>query len=803
MDGPAAEHCPDRAMLEAVAGGLEPTPSLSAHLQGCDACRAELDSMRGALDLLGEAVGLAPDASSPSESRVPGYRLLEELHRGGQGVVWTAEQEGTRRLVAIKMPLHGRAATSEQRRRFDREVEVVASLRDPAIVTIFERGTTVDGEPYYAMEFVEGRRFDAWVGETHPSVGVAVAMVARIAEAVGTAHRRGIIHRDLKPGNILVDGDGVPRVLDFGLARLETERDPDASMDEATIEGAFLGNFAYAAPEQLSGSPQAVDTTADVYALGLLLYEAITRRRAFPEPKSVMDLVGQRIDRTPPRPSSVAGGIGSELDLIVLRALDPEPDRRYATGGEFADDLKRLLDGRPVLARGDGFGYVLWKLARRHAVPTSIGAASLVVILISLVALIVKNRESERRLVRAESVAEVYESAFMFLDPQEEGAMDLRAPDLLRRFVETADTVLGEEPRDQANMLLLAGNSYANLELIEEAAACFERALELETAVPPVDPARIAAIEHGLGRVAYFRGRTANRRAESAVRAGRIDEASEARAEADQALVEAVRWYAAAVGRRRSLGAEALPDLALTLQHLANTTYEQVRGRNADDATLAAIEGRMLDSLRTAESVEPRRPELVAGAWNSVASIRETRGDPEGAIDASRRAAALVGDLDRSAWAGRAQVGLGTRLHRAGRHEEAVEPLRRGIEICEAVYGPESSITRRYHPRLVEALYRAGEIESVPDLVTRLQVHSGTSEERLVLECWRIDALVTLDRRREAIESIRRLLQDPGADRDDRRLRVRLDLLEHRETDDREGPLVEEILDRWRGAVDR
>ena len=370
---PSGEDCPPVEVLEAIAAGMTMDGDLSRHLAGCSECRDALTRLRTANDLLDEAAaGIRGLGDAVDE--VPGYELLREIHRGGQGVVWLAEQDGTRREVAIKMLLAGRFATSRQRRRFEREIEVVASLRHPSIVTVFESGVTVGGQIYCAMEFVEGATLDAWRKEASPSITDGVQMLERVANAVATAHRRGVIHRDLKPANVLVSPDGIPHVLDFGLARLENERDTDRAELLATEAGEFLGTFTYAAPEQLSGDPSSVDTRADVYALGLLLFEMVAGERPFPKPASVADLVTHRVEAVAPRLSSRRRGVGRELDLIVARALDPDPARRYETAGDLADDLRRLQDGRPVRARGDSLGYLVWKAVQRHRLPAAFAA---------------------------------------------------------------------------------------------------------------------------------------------------------------------------------------------------------------------------------------------------------------------------------------------------------------------------------------------------------------------------------------------------------------------------------------------
>ncbi len=793
--------CFDSTTLEAIAGGMPPTDRQTAHLATCPACRDAITALGASLDLLDVAVRSGHGEAIDPGTRVPGYRLIREIHRGGQGVVWLAEQDGTRRLVAIKMLLAGVAATSVQRRRFEREIEVVASLSDPAIVTIFEQGVTSDGVPYYAMEFVEGRRFDDWVSERRPTTRVAVNMVATIAAAVGTAHRRGIIHRDLKPGNILIDEAGLPKVLDFGLARLETERDFDATVAAVTEDGAFLGNFAYAAPEQLTGSPNAVDTSADVYALGLLLYEAIAGRPAFAAPDSIAALLGQRVGRVPQKPSIFASEVGHELDLIVLRSLDPEPDRRYATAGEFADDLHRLLDGRPVLARGDSIAYILRKAALRHLPITIVAGTSLLLILTAVIALAVLYRESERRLARAESVSEVYESAFEFVDPQAEGSMDLRAPDLIMRLVETARTSLVDQPLDQARMLLLAGESYCNLELIDEAERCFDWSNELTSDLRGDEAqALLATGRHGLGRVEYFRGLAAVMRAESERRLGRNAEADASRREAEAKFDAAIGHYESAVSMRRDDPLVSSTELAWSLQHLAWARFSRLT--SDDPAPNPDAVGEILATLdlsrAIAEAASPSNPERVAANWNMVAAIREKTGNREGAIEAARRAANLVDRDEVSAWAGRAQASLGTRLLRAGRPGEAVEPLQRGVVICRAIYGDESTITTRYWTRLLRAEVEDGRFEEALQTIAELGDIPLDSQERRSVSIDHVDALAGLLRTNDAQSVAIGLRSAQGDDAMDRQLEHRLHLLGMEEAMAPAEAERAELLARWR-----
>jgi serine/threonine protein kinase len=230
------------------------------------------------------------------------------------------------------------------------------------------------------MELVEGARLDDYA-RAHAQSPRAVAMLLRqVADAIAYAHRRGVIHRDLKPGNIVVDRDGVPRVLDFGLARADAPAaDGGTGQGSAamgtTMAGEFLGTFAYAAPEQLAGDPNGIDSRCDLYALGVVFYECLVGRKPFEGARSVAELVIQKSGATPVRPSALRAGIDRDLDVIVLRLLAADPARRYDTADALSEDIARFLDGRPILAREDSLAYVVRKQLRRHWIASSAAAA--------------------------------------------------------------------------------------------------------------------------------------------------------------------------------------------------------------------------------------------------------------------------------------------------------------------------------------------------------------------------------------------------------------------------------------------
>ncbi|MFN7885476.1 MAG: serine/threonine-protein kinase, partial [Phycisphaerae bacterium] len=227
---------------------------------------------------------------------VSGYIELRELARGGQGVVYTAQQQSTKRSVAIKV-LSDTPHGGRSRLRFDREVELAASLRHPGIVRVYDSGSTHDGRRYLAMELVEGQRLDEWAKDNRAWRRI-VPVFANICEALQHAHQRGVIHRDIKPSNVRVDADGTAKILDFGLARA-TELSSEQT--QVTQSGQFMGSMPFASPEQASGENDRIDTRSDVYSLGVMLYNLLTNGFPYNVEGSLRDVM-DRINTHQPAP---------------------------------------------------------------------------------------------------------------------------------------------------------------------------------------------------------------------------------------------------------------------------------------------------------------------------------------------------------------------------------------------------------------------------------------------------------------------------------------------------------------------
>jgi WD40 repeat protein/predicted Ser/Thr protein kinase len=314
-----------------------------------------------------------PDtASLPSEStpepllppRVGRYRVLGLLGEGGMGAVYEAEQDSPRRVVALKVIRSGFASPSLIR-RFTHEAEILARLHHPGIAQVYEAGLADDGPPFFAMEFIRGLPLDEYADRHGLDVAARVGLVARVADAVQHAHDRGVIHRDLKPANILVEETGQPKVLDFGVARAT-----DADLLTAAVltrTGQLLGTPSYMSPEQVTGEPAAIDGRADVYALGVILFELLAHRLPYQlENRPLAEAARLILEQDPPRLGALDPELRGDVETIVTKTLEKDPARRYASAADLAADLQRWLNHQPILARPPSAMYHLRKFARRN-----------------------------------------------------------------------------------------------------------------------------------------------------------------------------------------------------------------------------------------------------------------------------------------------------------------------------------------------------------------------------------------------------------------------------------------------------
>jgi eukaryotic-like serine/threonine-protein kinase len=697
-----------------------------------EAVRSLLEREAAAEQLIGESVDSfapelvascasgAPSTDPPAAEEMPGirvgpYRLLSELGRGGMGAVYLAERADGEfdKRVALKLVKRG-MDTDELLGRFHVERRILASLEHPNIARLYDGGAADDGRPYLVMELVEGERITDYCDARALSVGERVALFVSVCAAVQLAHQHLVVHRDLKPSNILVTSDGVPKLLDFGIAKLLHEEGDETPR---TRTGMRLLTPEYAAPEQLRGEP--VTTATDVYALGAVLYELLVGRGPFAESggRSSRDREGGG----PTRPS-VAVGRGAvgmdraarargtspdrlrrllrgDLDTVALKALEEDPARRYQSAQQLLEDLERYLKGRPVIARPATVTYRAAKFVRRHRAALSATA----LVLLSLVgglgvslwqageAAAARDRaegalavaEDERNA--AEEVASFLEGLFAAPNPfsTNAGRMDtLRVASLLDRGAERIDKEFIDRPAIRARMLGVLGRTYRSLGAYDRAESLLHEAVETTRAAYGPEHPEVADALNALANLTMDLGRPAD--------------------------AEVLHREALAT-RRRFLGAdhprvvESLNNLASALQDVgrlddAEPLYEEVLAfhRQLDPPDLPAyadaLNARMVlafrkDDMDTAvplarENLEINRSLFgeehprVAQSLNNLAQVLSRTGALDEAEPLLRRSLALnreiLGNDHPNVAAG--ALNLAGALMRLGRSDEA-EPL--------------------------------------------------------------------------------------------------------------------------------
>ncbi len=464
--------------------------------------RAEVESLLASHD--GDDSFLSVPAVEPgwkvggdfAGTTVGPFRLVERIGAGGMGIVYLADRahgEFAQR-VAVKL-LDGPVRNAGALRRFRAERQILAALSHPHIVTLLDGGVTEDGQPYLAMEYVEGLPITTYCRERALSIENRLRLFQRVCAAVQYAHQHGVVHSDLKPGNILVTSDGIPKILDFGVAKLF---DPSGKAPDATATGQLRPLTPnYASPEHLRGL--AVTTASDIYALGVLMYELLTEARPYDAAGKPLDeILRIVVEEEPPRPSAAIGALDAgarsdrrrlrgDLDSIVLKAMSKEAGRRYASAQELSEDITRHLTGRPVVAREPSLGYVVRRLAARHKAAFLSASVSLVVIVAALFLAIrqaqVATVERDRARIeaaKARQVSAFLRTLFSAAYPRNQvGGAKPSVQDLLDRGAARVDQELGGQPDVQASMLALFSSVYTEMGLYRQALPLGERSLAL------------------------------------------------------------------------------------------------------------------------------------------------------------------------------------------------------------------------------------------------------------------------------------------------------------------------------------
>lgn len=650
------------------------------------------------------------------------YRVVGEVGRGGMGTVYLAERADQQfeQRVALKLVRDG-LDEPERMRRFLEERQILASLEHPNIARLLDGGVTAGGHPYFAMEYVRGLPIDRYCDENRLDVAARLRLFCRVCAAVQYAHRNLVVHRDLKPTNILVGEDGEPKLLDFGIAKLLAAREEPG----ITREGFGPLTPEYASPEQVRGD--AVSTASDVYSLGVLLYSLLSghlpHRRAGLPPGEVErrmleppERPSQAVLRTsgaiedPERPSlpgpvSHARGttperlrrrLRGDLDTIVLRALHPEPERRYPTVGELADDVRRHLDGLAVRARPDTRAYRARKFVTRHRWGVAAGSA-LVLLLVGFSTVTAvqgaRIRESAARVAEERDRAQQGEAFLLGLfarsDPYAGSGEALSVRELLDNGVAELQRETADRPDTRARMFLAIGMAYYGLGENERAAALMDSSYTLRRGLRgETDPETIATANQlaNVLRVAgrYDEAAALYQRILAARRSRHGDGAPEvARALNGLALV---RWMQGRSDEAERLLREALVidrrDAAVEPAHLAQT-LNNLGHAMRDLGALAEAEALHRESLAVRRAFWGQEHFEVSVSLSNLAGVLRDRGDLAGAdtlyrqvLDLRRR---LVGEAHPDLAYDRA--GYALLLHRRGDLRASDAMYRRALDV--------------------------------------------------------------------------------------------------------------------------
>jgi len=442
--------------------------------------------IESARDAANELTSALAETALPHDA-LPGYRILREIHRGGQGVVYRAVRLATGRDVAVKVMRDGPFGGPRDISRFEREVRVLAQLSHPNIVGIHDRGSAA-GCHFFAMDYVAGQALDAYIEEHRPSISERLELFLKICYAVNAAHLRGVIHRDLKPTNVRIDESGEPHVLDFGLAKVESGGAPGTSPRRTvTMTGQFIGSLPWASPEQACGAADRIDVRTDIYSLGVMLFHVLTQRFPYPVSGPMREVLTHIQESTPARPGSLHREIDADLDVIVLKALEKDPARRYQSAADLAGDIRRYLRHQPIAARPPSMVYQLRTFAKRNRTLVGGVVAVFIALLLGLAGTTWQAVRARDEAVRAAHEAETSKAIKEFLvqdllasaKPEFAPGRKVTVEEVLANASARIEDAFRERPEIEASIRSTLGQVYMSLGKYPEAEAQLRTAVSL------------------------------------------------------------------------------------------------------------------------------------------------------------------------------------------------------------------------------------------------------------------------------------------------------------------------------------
>jgi len=477
---------------------------------------------------------IGPPRTAAVPARIGDYRIIRKLGEGSMGIVYEAEQQRPRRTVALKI-IRG-VPSAAATHRFEHESQILGLLQHPAIAQVYDAGTANLGsgpQPFFAMELIRGIPLTDYAKTHGTSISERLEMFTAVGEAVHHAHQKGVIHRDLKPDNILVDAQGRAKVLDFGVARVTGDQQRVTAM--CTGAGQVIGTLSYMSPEQAAGRPEHVDIRSDVHALGAILFELLTDRLPY-DVRGMMIHSAVRVirDDQPARLGAVNRCLRGDLDVIVSKALEKDPARRYQSALELTSDVKRYLQSRPIVARPPSAIYQLRKYAQRHKAMFGAVAAAFVLLVLGVMGTSVglvratqqrqraeaREREAvqarttaqaaradaERSRDQAEAVTAYLESMLASASPEELGR-DVLVRDVLNQATTSIAERFDSKPLIEARMRRTIGITYRELGDLDQAADHLESALAIRRQALPVEHPDTLASMNDLAELYHAQGR--------------------------------------------------------------------------------------------------------------------------------------------------------------------------------------------------------------------------------------------------------------------------------------------------------